>query len=241
MTVLVTGSSRGIGKAIARKFSDQGSNVVLNCVKNSALLAETLSECQRNNPNVIAIQADVSNYAETKVMFDQIKARFGSVDILVNNAGISHIGLFSDMTPGQWEDLLAVNTKSVFNCCHLAVPEMVRQKSGCIINISSVWGVGGASCEAVYSAAKGAVNAFTKALGKELAPSGIRVNAIACGVIDTDMNAGFSVEEAAALRQSIPALRFGDPGEIADVCLFLASDAAKYIIGQTITVDGGFI
>ncbi|MDR2903109.1 MAG: SDR family NAD(P)-dependent oxidoreductase, partial [Clostridiales bacterium] len=184
MTVLVTGSSRGIGRAIALKFSESGADVVLNCAHDTALLEETLSDCRRHNPNAMAVRADVSDYDAVKGLFAQIENRFGGVDVLVNNAGIAQaaVGLFTDMQPDELERLLSVNTKSVFNCCHFAVPGMVRKKDGCIINISSIWGVSGASCEAVYSATKGAVNAFTKALGKELAPSGVRVNAIACGV-----------------------------------------------------------
>ena len=212
-TVLVTGSSRGIGKAIAFAFGQAGARVVLN----------------------------VSDYNACKDMFLQIQDAFGPVDILVNNAGISHIGLFTDMTPEQWQHVLNVNLGSVLNCTHLAVPAMVHNKTGVILNISSMWGEAGASCEAVYSASKGGINAFTKAMAKELGPSGIRVNAIACGVIDTEMNACFSEEERAELADEIALMRFGKPEEVGRFALTLASESASFLTGQIITLDGGML
>ena len=174
-------------------------------------------------------------------MFDTIYSIYGNIDILINNAGISHLGLFTDMTPDDWNRLIDVNFKSVLNCTHLALPKMISRKSGNIINISSIWGERGASCEAVYSATKGAINAFTKAMAKELGPSEIRVNAISCGVIETKMNSCFTEEERAVLTDEISLMRFGKPEEIAKIALFLARDDSSFITGQIITADGCMI
>ncbi len=240
-TVLVTGSSRGIGKSIAFAFGRAGCQVVLNASRNQEQLQETYQQMQQEGISCMAILADVSDYTACETMFAKIKQTFGDVDILVNNAGISHIGLFTDMQPHQWQHILAVNLHSVLHCTHLAVPAMVRKQSGVILNISSMWGESGASCEAVYSASKGGVNAFTKSMAKELGPSHIRVNAIACGVIDTDMNACFSAEEKQALAEEIALMRLGTPKEVADTALHLASDHASFLTGQIITLDGGMI
>jgi 3-oxoacyl-[acyl-carrier protein] reductase len=172
-------------------------------------------------------------------MSRQTLAEFGQIDVLVNNAGISHIGLLSDMTVEEWNTIVSVNLTSVFSTCKCIVPSMVQRQSGKIINISSVWGNVGASCEVAYSACKGGMNAFTKALGKELAPSSIQVNAIACGCIDTSMNQCFSAEERDALCDEIPAGRFGQPREVAALALQLAT-GNDYLTGQVITLDGGW-
>lgn len=237
--VLVTGSSRGIGQGIALAFGRAGCKVVLNASKSAGALEEMELELKKEQIPVLSILCDVSNYEDCEKMFAKIEATFGSVDILVNNAGISHVGLFTDMMPHQWQTLLAVNLTSVFNCTHLAVPSMVRKKEGSILNISSMWGDCGASCEAVYAASKGGMNAFTKSMAKELAPSHIRVNAIACGVIETQMNEIFDEREKAALCDEIPLMRFGKVNEVADLALFLASHQSSYLTGQIITLDGG--
>jgi len=240
-TALVTGSSRGIGLAVAEAFSQQGYSVALNCVNETKKMQEAIDRLKKENPNIIGIQADVSDYDKAADMFEQVESAFGRpVDILVNNAGISHIGLFQDMKRPQWDRILKVNFNSVLNCTHIALPHMISSKNGVIINISSIWGRYGASCESVYSASKGAVDAFTRSLGKELAPSGIRVNAIACGVIETEMNNMLTPEEKAELLDGIPSMRFGQPEEVAELALFLASDKAKYLTAQVITLDGGF-
>ena len=171
--------------------------------------------------------------------FTRIEQQLGAVTILVNNAGISHIGLLSDMSLETWERVIKTNLTSVFCCCRRAIPNMVRHKYGKIINISSVWGIAGASCETAYSASKGGVNAFTKALAKELAPSNISVNAIACGVIDTQMNQCFTKQERAALEEEIPAGRFGNVREVASLALSLV-DSSSYLTGQIISLDGGW-
>lgn len=240
-TVLVTGSSRGIGRAIAIAFGRAGCRVVLNASKSAAELEETKALLEQMGVPVLAVMADVSDYTACQGLFAEIEKTFGPVDILVNNAGISQIGLFTDLTPAQWQHLLAVNLGSVLNCTHLAVPAMVHQKSGVILNISSMWGEVGASCEAVYSASKGAVNAFTRAMAKELGPSQIRVNAISCGVIDTQMNACFSAEERQALAEEIPLMRFGRPEEVGELAVFLASPKTAFLTGKIITLDGGML
>ena len=239
-TVLVTGASRGIGKAIAVKFAKKGYNVVISCVHREDRLLQTKKEIESFQVPCLAYRGDMGDMACCSELFDQAKKQFGGVDVLVNNAGISYIGLLQDMSCEDWERMLHVNLTSVFNCCKLAIPYMVQQKQGKIINISSVWGNVGASCEAAYSASKGGVNSLTKALAKELAPSHIGVNAVACGVIDTDMNRCFSAEERQALTDDIPACRMGRPEEVA--CLvFLLAQAPEYMTGQIVTMDGGWI
>ena len=171
--------------------------------------------------------------------FLRIERELGRLDILINNAGISHIGLLSDMSLAEWNRVIQINLTSLFCCCKHAIPGMVRQKSGAILNISSVWGNTGASCEVAYSASKGGVNAFTKALAKELAPSNITVNAIACGVIDTRMNQCFSVEERRQLQEEIPAGRFGSPAEAAKLAYSIIN-SPTYMTGQIISMDGGW-
>ncbi|WP_201032952.1 elongation factor P 5-aminopentanone reductase [Anaerotignum neopropionicum] len=238
-TVFITGSSRGIGQAIAFAFAHAGCNIILSASQSKEALWAMEKTLKDARIPVLALLGDVSDYDTCKKMFQTIEKTFGSVDILVNNAGIAHIGLFTDTTPQEWQRLMAVNLFSVFNCTHLAVPSMVQRKSGAIINISSMWGEIGASCEAVYSASKGGINSFTKAMAKELGPSGIRVNAIACGVIETQMNACFDEEERNALTDEIPLMRFGTPEEVAKLALFLADEGASYLTGQVVTLDGG--
>ena len=233
--VLITGSSRGIGKAIAFAFAKEGCEVILNASKSGYEMENTADEITESGGICRTFMADVSDYSQCEDMFETI----GNIDILINNAGISYLGLFSDMKPSDWERVMNVNINSVFNCTHLAIPHMVHKKSGIIINISSMWGDKGASCEAVYSASKGAVNSFTKAMAKELGPSGIRVNAISCGVIDTKMNAWLSDEERAELADEISLMRFGNSSEVADLAVFLASEKSEFINGQVITIDGG--
>ena len=239
-TILITGASHGIGKAIAARFASEGCSLVLNCKTDIGLLQDYADELRRRyGVQVLAIPGDVSDHRFVCELFRQAADVFGGVDILVNNAGISHIGLLSDLSIDDWNRIIATNLTSVFSCCHEAIPYMVHQKSGCIINISSVWGNTGASCEVAYSASKGGVNSFTKALAKELAPSNITVNAIACGVIDTRMNGCFDAEERAALEDEIPMGRYGTPQEVAALAWQL-STAPAYLTGQILTIDGGW-
>lgn len=239
--VLITGASRGIGAAIAHEFASKNYNISI-CCKNSPdelnSLAKELREL--NNINVLTFVGDVGDYSFVKHMVESTLEDFGSIDVLINNAGISHIGLLSDMTIDEWNHIVANNLTSVFSTCNCVIPSMVSRKSGKILQISSVWGNVGASCEVAYSACKGGINSFTKALGKELAPSNIQVNAIACGVIDTAMNHCFDEEERAALADEIPAGRFGTSMEVAKLALDICTDN-NYLTGQIITLDGGWI
>lgn len=240
-TVLVTGSSRGIGKEIARLFGQKGYAVVLNGSKDKKALKNTKKEFSEQGINCIAVLADVSVYEQCQKLFDEIKKVYGGVDILVNNAGIAHIGLFSDMTVEQWKKILAVNLESVFNCTHIALKYMLHYHKGSIVNISSMWGQRGASCEAVYSATKGGIDAFTKAMAKELGYSGIRVNAVSCGVIDTEMNSCLTEDEKQMLIEEISLMRMGKAEEVAKLVLFLAEESASYITGQVMVIDGGIM
>lgn len=239
-TVLITGSSRGIGRAIALKYATLGYQIALNCSRDTDRMEEAQKEVRCLGAPCLTIQADVGKKEDCIRLFDTVLHAFGPVDILVNNAGISRIGLLQDMEYEEWDRLLSVNLSSVFYCCKLAIPGMVRKQSGSILNISSVWGICGASCEAAYSASKGGVNALTRALAKELAPSHIQVNAIACGAIDTEMNRGLSAEEHALLLEGIPAGRMGTAEEAADLAIRLTG-ASSYLTGQIITLDGGWI
>lgn len=240
-TALITGASHGIGKAIATEFAQHSYHLMINCSHSAdALHALALQLKQEYHISCLTCIGDVGNPHFVAKMFQKAHDAFGSIDILVNNAGISHIGLFHEMTVEEWQALLNTNLSSVFYCCKEAIPSMLAKKSGRIINISSVWGEAGASCEAAYSAAKGGVNALTKALAKELAPSGIQVNAISCGAIDTRMNACFSPEERTALEEEIPCGRYGTTKEVAELAFSLAN-STTYLTGQIIRLDGGWI
>ena len=239
---LVTGASHGIGKAIATRFAAEGCDLILNCKTDHELLRATAHELSATyGIRTQVIPCDVGDHAAVCDMFEQIRTFFdgNGIDILVNNAGISQIGLLTDLSIDDWNRVIATNLTSVFSCCHEAIPYMVHEKSGCIINISSVWGTVGASCEVAYSASKGGINTFTKALAKELAPSGISVNAIACGVIDTRMNGCFDAAERAALEEEIPMGRYGTPEEAAALAWQLAT-APTYLTGQILSLDGGW-
>ena len=237
---LITGSSRGIGSAIAAEFARAGYAIAINC-RQSEMELISFAEELKNKYHVpcLPLTGDVSDESFVAEAFTRIEQQLGAVTILVNNAGISHIGLLSDMSLETWERVIKTNLTSVFCCCRRAIPNMVRHKYGKIINISSVWGIAGASCETAYSASKGGVNAFTKALAKELAPSNISVNAIACGVIDTQMNQCFTKQARAALEEEIPAGRFGNVREVASLALSLV-DSSSYLTGQIISLDGGW-
>lgn len=239
-TILITGASSGIGAATAIAFAKPNNRLILVSQKNREGLKKIEDEGRERGAEVLSILADVSDYEDCKSVVQQGVERFGTIDLLVNDAGVSHIGLFQDMTPDEWQHIMNVNIGSVMNLCHLVIPSMVHRHHGRIINISSVWGNVGASCEAVYSASKGAINSFTKALAKELAPSNIQVNAIAFGAIETPMNAWLSKEEAEALADEIPAGREGTKEEAAQMICMVA-DAPDYLTGQILTMDGGWI
>lgn len=235
-TALITGASRGIGRATAEAFASAGFSLVLTCHSSMKEL-EALAACLRSQYGIPCrtVQADIGEPSDVTRLFKEID----NLDILVNNAGIAHIGLLTDMSPEQWKRLMAVNLDACFYTCRAAIPLMLQKHSGRIINVSSVWGAQGASMEVAYSASKGGVNAFTKALAKELAPSNIQVNAIACGVIDTAMNNCFSQSDLEELRAEIPADRLGSPEEAAQLILQIAQ-APDYMTGQIITMDGGW-
>lgn len=239
--VLVTGASHGIGKAIAEAFASKGHRVFLNCKTSKNEIKEMAEKwSEKYETQCFPLVYDVADHEQVIDMFKEIHTLCDGIDILINNAGISYVGLLEDMTIDEWNRIIGVNLTSVFSTCKLAIPHMLAEKSGKIINISSVWGNVGASCEVAYSACKGGMNAFTKGLAKELAPSNIQVNAIACGCIDTQMNACFSEEERTALADEIPTGRFGLPEEVASLALSLAN-STDYLTGQIITLDGGWL
>lgn len=238
--VLITGSSRGIGQACALLFSQAGYHVFINCRKSTDRLKELEEKICSTGGSCTAVCGDVGNPDDVRRMFDTISRTAGGLDVLVNNAGVAYFGLLTDMSDGDWREIVDSNLSSAFYCCRAAIPYMVSQKSGRIINISSMWGTSGASCEAAYSASKSGLNGLTKALAKELAPSNIQVNSIACGVIDTEMNGRLNKEERQALTEEIPAGRFGTPEEAAQLILMLAQ-APAYLTGQVIGMDGGFL
>lgn len=236
-TVFITGSSRGIGEAIAKAFHQNGYNVAINynhSEKEAIALSDSLS-------GSLLLKGDVSKEEDVKEMIEKTVSHFGSIDVLVNNAGISVVNLLTDTTLEEWEKLFSVNVTGTFLATKYAAKEMIKNHSGKIINISSIWGVSGASMESCYSASKGAVIAFTKALAKELGPSGITVNCVAPGFIDTDMNRDILEVDKQAFCEGTPLGRIGTPEEVAKTVLFLASDNASFITGQIIGVDGGVI
>nr|WP_026342480.1 3-oxoacyl-ACP reductase FabG [Paenibacillus fonticola] len=241
MTVLVTGASRGIGAAIALRFAAEGMNIVLHYMKSHEAANEVARKCLELGANVYTVTADIRSREDICRMKEKLESRGLKPDILVNNAGISHYGLLSDVDDEQWDEVMAVNLKSVFLCTQTFMPYMIRQRFGRIINVSSVWGISGGACEAVYSAAKGGVNAFTKALAKELAPSMVTVNAVAPGAVRTDMMERFAADEIQMLKEEIPAGRLADPEEIASLVYFLALPESGYITGQVISPNGGWL
>lgn len=239
-TVLITGSSRGIGAAIARRLNDEY-KIIINYNKSKDNAFALMQELRETNPNVIAIKANVSDESEVENMFSIAEKNFGHVDILINNAGVSHFSLIQDIDFSTWKDVINTNLNSVFLNSKRAIPNMISNQYGVIINMSSIWGDFGASMEALYSTSKGAINTFTKAMAKELAPSGIRVNAIAPGIVETDMMKNdFSMEELEELKNEVATNRFAKPEEIAGLVSYLISDEASYITGDIIHINGGF-
>ncbi len=240
-TVLITGASKGIGAATAILFAEKGYNVVMNynnSVQSALILQKSLSE---SGYKVSAYQANVRNRLDVELMVKETLERYGSIDVLINNAGIANQGLFTETSEIEWSEMIDVHLNGTFNCCQAVLPHMIHNKSGSIINISSMWGQVGASCEVAYSAAKAGIIGLTKALAKELGPSGIRVNCIAPGLIDTGMNQELSLEDVAAIVDATPLGRIGTTNDIASSALFLASDEASFITGQILGVNGGFV
>lgn len=228
--IVITGGSRGIGAAAVRRFARRGNRVFFLYEKNSAAAKALAAQT-----GAVPVQADVADGESVRAAFGQI----GDVDILVNNAGIAHYGLISQITEAEWDRLFAVNVKGIYHCVNAALPSMLRRQAGSIVNVASMWGQAGASCEACYSAAKGAVIALTKALARELGPSGIRVNCVSPGVIGTDMLGTLTPEALAALRDETPLGRNGTPDDVAGAIAYLAE--APFITGQVLSVNGGFL
>lgn len=238
---LITGSSRGIGRAEAITLARDGYAVCVNCVEREDKARELVDMLRSNGCETMWYKADVSDSTAVKQMVAAIEEKLGAVTLLVNNAGIAKQCLFQDMTEDYWRHIFDVNLNGAFNTIQAVLPHMLHEHSGCIINTSSIWGQHGASCEVAYSATKHAIIGLTRSLAQELAPTNIRVNCVAPGVIDTDMVQVLGEETLAALAEDTPAGRLGRPEDIAAVVSFLASDAASFITGQVITSDGGFM
>lgn len=238
---LVTGASRGIGRAIARELASNGASVIINYCSDDNGALTTLEEIKSLGGFAKIIKKDISNSKNCEDLINEVISIFGKIDILINNAAKSEIGLFMDMDNDNLINLINTNLLAPLYLSKSAVKFMSSKGNGNIINISSIWGEAGASCEVVYSTTKGGINLFTKSLAKEVAPFGIRVNAIAPGVINTDMNNFLTMEEKQELIDEIPMNRFGDVNEIAKAVLFLCKDDCKYLTGQIIRIDGGFL
>ena len=239
-TVVITGATGGIGRALAETFAKEGYPLALNCHTSIEALDTLCHELSTAyGISCLGLPANIGDSREVFLMFQRIQDELPPVEILINNAGITHFGLLSDMSEERWRDIMSTNLDSLFYCSKEVIPTMVQEKQGRIINICSVWGHRGASYEVAYSASKSGMIGFTKALAKELAPSGIPVNAIAPGVVDTAMNANLIPEELEALREEIPASRFATSKEVAETALFLAT-SPTYLTGQIIGIDGGW-
>lgn len=240
-TVLITGASRGIGRAAAETFAKAGYDVAVNYNKSAEAAEALCRELEKYSVKALPFQADVADKKAVEKMSAEIETAMGAVSVLVNNAGIAEQALFTDITEEMWDRMFAVNVKGAYNCTQAVLPKMIHEKYGRIINVSSMWGISGASCEVHYSASKAALIGFTKALAKEVGLSGITVNCVAPGVINTDMNGHLSPEIISELKEETPLNRIGAPRDVAETVLFLASEKASFITGQTISVDGGFI
>ncbi|MEK3722230.1 elongation factor P 5-aminopentanone reductase [Paenibacillus sp. FSL H8-0034] len=240
-TVLVTGGSRGIGAAIAERFASVGMNVVIHYMQSHEAANDTARRCMKTGAKVLTATADLRSKEQILRLQEKLDHHEMTPDIIVNNAGVSHYGMLSDVSEELWEDVMNINLKGSFLISQQFMKPMIRQKYGRIINVSSIWGISGSSCEVLYSTTKGGINAFTKALAKELAPSGVTVNAVAPGAVDTLMMANFDSQEKAAIENEIPAGRFAQPNEIASLVYFLALPESGYITGQIISPNGGWL
>ena len=240
-TVLITGASRGIGRATAVRFARAGYRVAACYHRSERDMRQLCSELTQDGFAIQPYQADVADAAQVERMVQAVLFDFGGIDVLVNNAGIAQQKLFTDITEDDWRRMLGVHVDGTFYCCKAVLPPMIRQKSGRIINVSSIWGITGASCEVHYSTAKAAVIGLTKALAKEVGPSNITVNCVAPGIVDTQMNAALSEEDRRQLAYDTPLERFGTPEDIAESILFLESDAASFITGQVLSPNGGYV
>ena len=240
-TVLITGASRGIGRAAAVSFAKNGFNIAVNYRKEADKANILVSELKNYGVKAAEYRADVADKSAVNEMFRRAEAELGEITVLVNNAGIAEQALFTDISEEMWDRMFDVNVKGAYNCTQAALPAMIHEKYGRIVNVSSMWGIAGASCEVHYSASKAALIGFTKALAKEVGLSGITVNCIAPGVIGTDMNSAIPKEIMETLKSDTPLNRIGTPEDAAEAIFFLASDKAGFITGQVLSVDGGFI
>lgn len=238
--VLITGASRGIGRAIALYFIEKDYNTILVCKGDISRMNDLKEKAKANNLSCLCYSLDISDFSNIEEIFSDLNNTNITIDILINNAGISHIGLLQDMSIDEWNNSISTNLSSVFFTSKMVIPHMLKKGEGKIINISSVWGVCGASMEVAYSTTKGGINAFTKALAKELAPSNIQVNAIACGAVDTEMNSHLDDSEKQMLINEIPAGRMATPSDVASFVYGIAT-SNNYLTGQIINFDGGWI
>lgn len=240
-TVLITGASRGIGAACACRFAAAGYNVMIHYHQNKTAAQAVLQKIQKSGGHAAIFAADLADAKQAEALVSATEELFGGADAVVNNAGIALFKMFCDTTGEDWNRIFSVNLAGAVNVTRAALPYMIHQKKGRIVNLSSIWGITGASCEVAYSASKAAVIGFTKALAKELGPSGILVNCVAPGVIDTDMNAALDAEAIKALKEETPLEKIGRPEDIAETVFFLAGEANQFITGQVISPNGGIV
>lgn len=240
-TVLVTGGSRGIGAAVCERFAQEGWKVAVNYNRSKEQAEALAKQLVARGCDACAVGADVSDRVQVEQMVKNVMERFGKINVLVNNAGIAQQKLFSDITDSDWNTMFDVNVKGMYYCCQAVLPGMIHSKSGVIINVSSMWGITGASCEVHYSAAKAAVIGFTKALAKEVGLSGIRVNCVAPGVVATDMNQNLTQQTLDELKEETPLGLIGTPEDIANSIWFLAGEESRFITGQVISPNGGLV
>ena len=240
-TAVVTGASRGIGAAVAAALAARGLRVAVCCRENLEKAEAVCARIRAAGGTALPFAADVADAAGVAALFAQVEERLGTPLVLVNNAGIARQKLFTDLTEADWDEMMGVCAKGTFLCCRAALPGMIRAKWGRIVNVSSMWGQTGASCEVDYSAAKAAVIGLTKALAKEEGPSGVTVNCVAPGAVETDMLAAFSPQDKAALAEDTPLCRLGTPEDVAAAVAFLCTEEAGFITGQVLGVNGGFV
>lgn len=241
-TVLITGASRGIGAACARYFAEHGFDVAINYIANDAAAKKVAQDVENLGRRALLVKADVADYKAVSEAVEKVNKELGVIDVLINNAAIAKQALFTDMTLEEEERIFSVNVGGMLHCIRAVLPQMIHEKRGSIVNVSSIWGIQGASCEVQYSASKAAVIGATKALAQELAPSNIRVNCVAPGIIDTDMNKALSAEDLKNLKEETPLGVLGTPTDIAKSIYFLASDElSPFTTGQILSPNGGFV